>query len=298
MTISATELKTNGASQWVVQFRDITERKLAEEELRQHKDRLQELVRERTKSLETAEQASQAKSMFLATMSHELRTPLNSIIGFTELVSTRAFGPIGDNQYIEHSEYANQSAQHLLDMINEMLDLSKIEARTMRIEQVRVSVRACVKRSIRTVENLAQRVNVTIKAIIPPNIPDLWADERAIRQILINLLSNAIKFNISGGSILITAFEAGKFVEITVADTGMGIASDAVERVFKPFEQINNEYNRAHGGTGLGLAIVEGLVKLHEGTVVVHSVVSKGTSITVRLPAFISSTSASQGHPS
>ena len=264
---------------------DITERKFIEDTLISAKSQLADLLLERTQSLEEARRVSQAKSMFLATMSHELRTPLNSIIGFTELVSSHAFGPIGEPQYVEHAEYANMSAKHLLDMINEMLDLSKIEAQTMRIEQARVPVLPSAKRSVRTVESLAERTGVTIQLAIMPDTPDLWADERAVRQILINLLNNAIKFNRAGGGIILTALEAGDFVEIVVADTGIGISHDAIPRVFQPFEQANNEYNRAHGGTGLGLAIVDGLVKLHGGTVTVASEVGKGTAITVRLPA-------------
>ena len=264
---------------------DITERKFIEDTLKSAKTQLADLLLERTKSLEEARRASQAKSMFLATMSHELRTPLNSIIGFTELVSSHAFGPIGEPQYVEHAEYANMSAKHLLDMINEMLDLSKIEAQTMRIEQARVPVLHSAKSSARTVESLAERTGITIHVVIMPEIPDLWADERAVRQILINLLSNAIKFNRAGGGIILTALEAGDFVEIVVADTGIGISHDVIPRVFQPFEQANNEYNRAHGGTGLGLAIVDGLVRLHGGTVTVASEVGKGTAITVRLPA-------------
>ncbi len=265
---------------------DITERVIAEEDLKIAKARLQELLLDRTILMEDAQRASRAKSMFLATMSHELRTPLNSIIGFTELVSTCAFCPIGDQHYIEHSEYANQSAQHLLGMINEMLDLSKIEAGTMKLEQMRVSVRDCITRSIRMVDNMAQKAGIAMKVVMPDAISDLWADERAVRHILTNLLTNAIKFNTADGSIIAEVLEDGQFIEIVVSDTGVGIPDDAIGKVFMPFEQVRNEYNRAHGGTGLGLAIVDGLIKLHGGTVTVASEVGKGTSFTVRLPAF------------
>ncbi len=233
---------------------------------------------------DAAERASHAKSVFLATMSHELRTPLNSIISFTEFVSEHAFGPIGDSQYVEHAEYANQSATHLLDIINGMLDLTKIEAGMMKVEQVRVAVLPAVVRSIRMVHDFAEKVGISIKSAIPSNIPDLWADERALRQILINIIGNAIKFNRTGGSILITALEAGEFIDIVVADTGEGIADDDISRVRKPFEQIDNKYSRAQGGTGLGLPIVEGLITLHGGALDIASEVGKGTAITVRLP--------------
>ena len=249
---------------------DITERRQLIEDLREARD--------------VAERASQAKSAFLATMSHELRTPLNSMIGFTQFVTEQAFGPVGDPQYVEHAEYANQSAHHLLEIINGMLDFSKIEAGMMQIERVRVPVLPIVKRSIRMVQDLAQQANVTIKSAIPANITNLSADERALRQILVNLLSNAIKFNVAGGSILVTALEAGEFIDIIVADTGVGIPEDAIARVRKPFEQIDNHYARTQGGTGLGLSIVEGLINLHGGSLTIASEVGKGTAITVRLP--------------
>ncbi len=250
---------------------DITERRQLIEDLREARD--------------VAERASQAKSAFLATMSHELRTPLNSIIGFTQFVTSQTFGPVGDPQYIEHAEYANQSARHLLDIINGMLDFSKIEGGMMRIERVRVPVLPIVKRSIRMVQDLALQAEVTIKAAIPSHIPDLWADERALRQILINLLGNAIKFNIRRGSILVTALEAEGFVDLVIADTGYGIPEEALSRVRKPFEQIDNQYSRAQGGTGLGLPIVEGLVNLHGGALTIASELGKGTAVTARLPA-------------
>ncbi|MEI8393755.1 MAG: ATP-binding protein [Rhodospirillaceae bacterium] len=244
-----------------------------------------EMMADLLKSKDAAEQANQAKSLFLATMSHELRTPLNSIIGFTDFVKTESFGPVGDPQYLEHADYAGQSAHHLLDMINGMLDLSKIEAGMMKLERARVEVAPLLRRSVRMVHDLALHAGVTIKVAVPSNVPDLWVDERAARQILVNLLGNAIKFNVDGGSILVTALEAGHFIDMVVADTGAGIASDDIPRVLKPFEQIDNRYSRAGGGTGLGLSIVERLVNLHGGTVDIASEVGRGTAVTVRFPS-------------
>ncbi len=249
---------------------DVTERREMIENLRNAK--------------EAAERASQAKSIFLSSMTHELRTPLNSIIGFTEFVLTQTFGPVGDRQYLEHGEYARESAHHLLDIINDILDFSKIEAGIMKLEPVRLPVAPIVKRSVAMVHNLAFGAGVTINASIPAGIPPLWADERAMCQILVNLLGNAVKFNVAGGSVLVTAAEAGKFVDIVVADTGIGIPTEAIGRVRKPFEQLNNQYSRAHGGTGLGLSIVEGLAGLHGGALIIASAVGKGTAMTVRIP--------------
>ena len=250
---------------------DITERRDMMEDLR--------------KAKEAAESANNAKSIFFATMSHELRTPLNAIIGFSDFVASQAFGPVGDHQYVEHAEYARDGARHLLEMVNGMLDLSKIEAGMMHLERVRVQLAPTLKRCARIVHDLARRHGVTIKVAVPANMVDVWVDERAMRQILINLLGNAIKFNVDRGSILVTALEAGAFVDIVVADTGAGIPSDSIERVRKPFEQIDNQYSRAQGGTGLGLSIVEGLVRLHGGSLTIASEVGKGTAVTVRLPS-------------
>jgi PAS domain S-box-containing protein len=249
---------------------DITERRQMIEALRQSK--------------EAAESANKAKSMFFATMTHELRTPLNAIIGFSEFVATQTFGPVGDPAYLEHADYALHSARHLLDMVNGMLDFSKIEAGMMKLERVQIPLAHLLKRCARMVEDLALRAGVTIKVAVPPNIAYLSGDERAIRQILINLLDNAIKFNVRQGSILLTALQVGEFIEIVVADTGAGIPAEAIERVVKPFEQINNQYSRAQGGTGLGLSIVEGLVRLHGGTLSIASAVGKGTAVTLRFP--------------
>ncbi len=243
-----------------------------------------ELIEHLGRAKDEAERASKAKSLFIASMTHELRTPLNAIISFTEFVATETFGPVGHHQYIEHATYAGQSAHHLLDIVNSILDLSKIEAGVVHLERSLVSLPRTVNSCVSIVREIARTAGVTVKVAVPPAIPNLMADERALRQIIINLLSNSIKFNASGGSILITALEAGDFIEITVADTGAGIPSDSIARVMKPFEQIDNRYTRSSGGTGIGLSIVDGLVKLHGGTLSINSTVGKGTSITVRLP--------------
>ena len=225
-----------------------------------------------------------SKSRFLATMSHELRTPLNSIIGFTDFVSAESFGPIGDQQYLEHAEYAGSSARHLLTLINSILDYSKIEAGTMQLEQMRLHVGTIIKACAHILRNMAHSAGVSIHVDVPPSIRDIFADERAMRQILINILSNAIKFNERGGNIYIRAFDEGSKINITVTDTGLGIPTDEIERVLKPFEQLDNRYSRTRDGSGLGLSIVEGLITLHGGSLAIVSEVGKGTTVSIRMP--------------
>ena len=241
-----------------------------EEDLRRMNERL------------TATDAS--KSRFLATMSHELRTPLNSIIGFTDLVSSESFGPIGDHQYLEHAGYAGSSAHHLLTLINSILDYSKIESGTMKLTPTRLQVVTIVKASAHMLRNMAHTAGVTIKVEAQPDMPEILADERAMRQIMVNIISNAIKFNANGGSIAIDASATSDGINVVISDTGTGIPNEEIERIMRPFEQLDNKYSRTRDGTGLGLSIVEGLIRLHGGAIQIASEVGKGTKVTVRLP--------------
>lgn len=225
-----------------------------------------------------------SKSRFLATMSHELRTPLNSIIGFTDLVSSEGFGPIGDSQYLEHAGYAGSSAHHLLTLINSILDYSKIESGTMKLEPMRLQVETVVKASAHMLRNMAHTAGVSLLVDAQPDMPEILADERAMRQILINIISNAIKFNSNGGSVSIVASTASNAINIVISDTGAGIPNEEIERIMRPFEQLDNKYSRTRDGTGLGLSIVEGLIRLHGGSIAIASEVGKGTDVTIRLP--------------
>ena len=250
---------------------DITDRKLAEIELRRHKD--------------AAEQANIAKSAFLANMSHELRTPLTAVIGFSEMIREETHGPDAGERYRDYAGDIIASGRHLLGVINDLLDVSKIEAGKMEIRPERVNTGTLVTASLRISRDAALRKGVELSTAIDDDAAELWADEQAARQILINLLSNAIKFTAAGGHVTVAASQdTGGGIEISVADDGIGIPPERLPALMKPFEQVDNRYARASGGTGLGLALVKGLAERHGGSVVIRSTPGLGTTVTVRFP--------------
>jgi signal transduction histidine kinase len=242
---------------------------------------LEQIARDRDQARLRAEQANRAKSVFLTTMSHELRTPLNVILGFSEL------GPMVLVQPERVKEYfglINESGSHLLRMINDILDLSKVEAGKMELECTDLDVDYAINSTVRLIapqaNAKAQHLEVVADAALL-----LFADERAVRQILFNLLSNAVRFTPDGGTVRVRASAtADGGIEMVVSDTGIGIPKDQIDRVTMPFEQVDNSYTRAHGGTGLGLPLVEALVRLHGGALTIESEIGVGTSIAVRFP--------------
>ena len=232
-----------------------------------------------------AERANHAKSAFLANMSHELRTPLNAIIGFSEIMEQGLFGPLGNPQYREYAEDIRRSASHLLSIISDILDLSKIEAGRMELHEEMIDV-AYVVNSCRTiVKEAAVSAGLTLRALLPGDLPPLYADKRSVRQILLNLLSNAIKFTPSGGSVAVEArLEPAGDLSLVVRDSGIGMSADDIEIVLQPFGQVESAHTRSHDGTGLGLPITKSLAEMHGGSMTVESEVGKGSVITVRFP--------------
>jgi signal transduction histidine kinase len=234
---------------------------------------------------EKAELANRAKSEFLANMSHELRTPLNAIIGFSELLRTEALGQLGHDSYRDYARAVHESGVHLLDIINDILDLSKIEAGTVELRDETVDVGAIAAGCVRIITERAASGGVTLVNEIPADLPMLRADERLLKQILLNLLSNATKFTQSGGSVTLGAAlrpEGG--IALVVADTGIGIAEADIERALTPFVQIDGALNRRYPGTGLGLPLTRSLAELHGGVLEIRSELGEGTVVTISLP--------------
>ena len=232
-----------------------------------------------------AEAASVAKSRFLATMSHELRTPLNAILGFSEVMKGEMLGPIHNGSYKEYAANIHDSGRHLLQLINEVLDLSRIEAGRYELQERSVSLAAVVEDCLRLLNLRMESKGLHVELVIGKDLEPLWADERAIRQICLNLLSNALKFTPRGGRITITVGstpEGGQM--LVVKDTGPGIPKEEIPRVMQAFGQGSLAHQTAEGGTGLGLPIVQNLVSLHGGTFRLRSMLRKGTEAIVWLP--------------
>ncbi len=230
-----------------------------------------------------AEEASLAKSQFLAVIGHELRTPLNAIVGFSDMMSSGIGGTLTET----HSEYAgliSQSGHHLLDVVNMLLDMSRIEAGKFELHAAKFEPEALVGPCIRIVSKAAQEKNVEVEVELGKNLPEIIGDERACRQILINLLSNAIKFSESGGRVTWSMKRLGQSLSITIADQGIGMNADVLARLGEPFFQAQSTAQRRYEGTGLGMSIVKGLVDLHDGTLKVSSEPGRGTSVTIVLP--------------
>ena len=233
-----------------------------------------------------AEAANASKTAFLANMSHELRTPLNAILGFSEIISQECFGPVGQDRYRDYAGDINSSGAHLLSLINDLLDVAKIEAGRMEIAPHPLDPVRTFDIALKLVGIKAREKDQELAIIVEPSAPPLYADERAIKQILINLVSNAVKFTPHGGRIEVVAARgpAGDF-QLMVRDNGPGIPRDKLERIFMPFNQVDNRFDRQSGGTGLGLALVRGLAKLHGGHAWLESEFGQGCSAFVTIPA-------------
>jgi len=252
--------------------RDISERVRYEAALRQAK--------------EQADAANRAKSEFLGTMSHELRTPLNAIIGFTEIMQREIMGPIGNEQYRSYIDDINVSGTHLLNVINDILDLTKAEAGKLELQEDIFDLALTIRSVTRLYSSRIEKAGLETSIDLPADLPLLRGDERKTWQVLFNLLGNATKFTPPGGRIDISArFNPQTGVMITFADTGIGIAPEHLQRVFEPFEQVDSSLGRNYPGTGLGLSVVKAIMALHRGRVELESTVGVGTLITVIFPS-------------
>jgi PAS domain S-box-containing protein len=235
---------------------------------------------------ESAELANRAKTEFLANMSHELRTPLNAVIGFSEIMESELLGPLGSSQYKSYAADIHESAQHLLTLINDILDVAKIEAGAHELRDEEVDPYDVVGAVERLVAERAKRADLHLSIDLPEDLPRLRADERKLKQVLLNLMSNAIKFTPEGGRVALAARRGGdgSFI-FEVTDTGIGIAAEDIPRAFAPFEQVDSRLSRQFEGTGLGLPLSDGFVKLHGGHLELKSQPGVGTRAIVTLPA-------------
>lgn len=235
---------------------------------------------------DAAQAVNRAKSQFLAMMSHELRTPLNAILGFSDIIANEQFGPVGVPRYTDYARDIHESGRHLLDLVNDILDLSKVEAGHMEISKVPLDLTGAVDSVLRLLRIKAEEASVGLSVDLAPDARRVMGDRRAISQILFNLVVNAIKFTPAGGSVVVRSRRVdGNTVMLSIEDTGIGIEADDLERVLHPFEQADNSYTRAAGGTGLGLPLARSLAELHGGGLTLKSRPGKGTIVEVTLPA-------------
>lgn len=239
------------------------------------------------RATEAAELANRAKTKFLANMSHELRTPLNAIIGFSEIMRQQMFGPLGTERYIEYTNDIQDSGRHLLNVIDDILDISKIEAGRYAIEDEEIDFADVLRWSIEMMRARTIEKKQTVDLVLPHEMPKLNADQRAMRQVMLNLLSNAAKFTPEGGRIdLCVELSAQGELVLTVRDDGIGIPADKLQEVLEPFGQVDDTSARQHGGTGLGLPITKSLIEMHGGNFRLQSEFGSGTTATMTLPGW------------
>ncbi len=257
--------------------------KLSQKQLELQANQLVELATESTRQRNLAEGANRTKSQFLANISHELRTPLNAIIGFSDIMKSRTFGPIGSDKYGEYAEDIHHSGTFLLNVINDVLDMSKIEAGRLKLQPEEMNIQTLIHESIRIIQVQADKADIEVNHKVPDDLI-IKADKRAVKQIVINLLSNAVKFTPDGGRVDVTVRPLKNSVNIVIEDNGIGIGKEALKRLGQPFEQVQDQFTKDHKGSGLGLAIARSLAQLHGGALKIRSRVGKGTLIAVRLP--------------
>jgi two-component system, cell cycle sensor histidine kinase PleC len=255
----------------------------SQQKLERQAEEVADLAEKYAEEKTRAEEANQAKSKFLANMSHELRTPLNAIIGFSEIMETSMFGPLGSDKYGEYCRDIHQSGQYLLEVINDILDMSKIEAGRIRLDAEQIELEPFLNDAMRVVSGRANDKRLKLTARLGRGIR-LTADHRLLKQIALNLLSNAVKFTPEGGRVTIRARATSGWVSISIADTGIGIPEEALARLGRPFEQVESQLTKSHQGSGLGLAIAKSLTELHHGAMRIRSTPGIGTMVLLRLP--------------
>ncbi|MCR4378166.1 MAG: HAMP domain-containing histidine kinase [Rhodospirillales bacterium] len=253
--------------------------------LKDNSDSIREKNNELEQLREMAQEASRAKSELMANMSHELRTPLNAIIGFSSTIKEEVFGPICNDKYKEYLGDIYSSGQHLLGLINDILDVSAIEAGALELHEENVRPSDIVEESVRIIMPRANSGEVKVTSALDPDVPQIYVDQRRVRQVILNLLSNAVKFTPEGGEVAVTSMmnDDGSLA-LTVSDTGVGMDEDEIMVALSKFGQVDSGLDRKHEGTGLGLPLTRGLMELHGGTLEVNSAKGRGTRITMVFP--------------
>jgi signal transduction histidine kinase len=254
-------------------------------ELEATKSELEGTARDLEAALNEAASASQAKSQFLAAMSHELRTPLNAIIGFSELLAQEMFGPLGSARYRDYAGTIQSSGKHLLGLINDILDFSKLDAGRLELDEQAIDLTEIVRESVRMLATQASEARVQVHESLDQALPELLADPRRVRQIVLNLLANAVKFTPADGEVRMSTFRTATGVSLQVSDTGIGMAPNDIPKALERFGQVDNRLARKYEGTGLGLPLSKRLAELHGGTLELQSEIGRGTTVTVTFPA-------------
>jgi two-component system cell cycle sensor histidine kinase PleC len=257
--------------------------KRSQSELERQAIELADLAEKYSREKTRAEEANQTKSKFLANMSHELRTPLNAIIGFSEIMESGMFGTLGSEKYQEYCHDILTSGHYLLEVINDILDMSKIEAGRMKLDMEELDLSKTLAESLRVVSGRAEDKNLDLDAEIEGPI-SIVADRRATKQIIVNLLSNAVKFTPDGGKVIVRSRMGEDSIVLLIADTGIGIAPQSLRRLGRPFEQVESQLTKTYHGSGLGLAIARSLANLHGGSMRLRSKLGSGTVVRVSLP--------------
>jgi cell cycle sensor histidine kinase DivJ len=247
-------------------------------------DEVAALRAELAASAEQVDSNELAKNRFLAAVSHELRTPLNAILGFSDMLAHEMFGPFADPRQKEYVGLIHESGNHLLSVVNSILDVSKIESGAYAIHPEPFAFADAVEMCRSMMAHQASMKSISLRVALASGVGEICADRRAVQQILINLVSNAIKFTPEGGSVVIGAKRAGPRLRFWVSDTGIGISQDDLKRLGQPFTQVQNDYTRQFEGAGLGLSLVKGLVGLHQGSMAIESAPGEGTMVTVTVP--------------
>ena len=253
------------------------------EDVKRSQARIADLARKYEEEKIRAEEANRSKSEFLANMSHELRTPLNAINGFSEIMLREMFGPLGDERYVGYMKDILTSGKHLLELINDILDMSKIEAGKMQLQTEPTDAGELIEQCLRIVRGRAEEKRLQLRADVS-DLPEIEIDPRAFKQVMINLISNAVKFTPEGGRVTVRGFLSGLGVAFQVSDTGIGIAKEDLPRLGRPFEQIESQHSKSYQGSGLGLALSKSFIELHGGSLSIDSTLGEGTTVSVVIP--------------